>query len=150
MATGSGWYNKALNSLAAAGINLGSADVRCMLVQSSYTPDVDAHEFVADISASEVTVGGYGRVTCTGETLTRDDANDRQDFSLDNAAFTSLVAGETIGKAVIFVQVTNDADSILLGYIGFTNTPTNGGDFTVKWNNGSSSGVALRLSNSPT
>lgn len=149
MATGSGWYNNALEQLMNGGLDLDTADLRVCLVNSSYTPDVDTHDFLDDVTANELSGTGYARKALTSETVAQDNTNNRGTLSADNPTWTGANFG-TAAKAIIYVEGASDAARLLVAYIGFTNTVTNGGDFTLKWNNGSTSGEILRLNNQPT
>ena len=119
--------------------------IKIMLMKSAYTPDVDANIFVADITANELTVGGYARVTLATKFSTKDNANNRTDYGADNPVWAALAAGETIGWAVIFKQVTNDADSTLIAVLDGADVATNGGQITLRFNGTAVSGIAFRL-----
>ncbi len=149
MATGSGWYNNALEQLMNGGLDLDTADLRVALVNASYTPDVDNHDFLDDVVANELSGTGYVRKALTSETVAQDNTNNRGTLSADNPTWTGANFG-TAAKAIIYVEGASDAARLLVAYIGFANTVTNGGDFTLKWNNGSTSGEILRLNNQPT
>ena len=117
--------------------DLIAGTIKVLLVTSGYTPNKD-HDFVSDLvpGTNELSGFGYERKTLTNKTLTEDDANDRAVFDDgDDVTWTAIDAG-TAAAAVLFIQKTNDADSILLAYIdsgGFPFT-TNGGDLVIEWN----------------
>jgi hypothetical protein len=54
-----------------------SDDIRHMLVSSSYTPDLGAHDFLDDVVANEISGTGYtaGGFTLASKTLTKTEAN---------------------------------------------------------------------------
>lgn len=121
-------------------INLVSDTIKIMLLLSSYTVAPE-HDFVADIAASEVTVSGYtggfggaGRKTLASKTVVLNDTSDAGVFDAADPSAWTLAAGETIGGAAIFKELTDDASSPLICYLAFTNTPTNGGTVTVSYN----------------
>jgi hypothetical protein len=91
---------------------LNDVDYRWMLLVSSYVPDPSIDQFVADIAAHEATDSSYARVTLTGATQTVTSTS--VDYDADDPAFGNLVGGETLAWAVLFEQVTSDADSPLM------------------------------------
>lgn len=113
-----------------------AADLRLLLVN---TPPASAGaaadlNFVADVSANELSGTGYARKTLATKTITEDDTNDRAVFDCDDpSVYTALNAG-TIAGAWVFRQVTNDADSALWMFLDCTDLVTNGGDVTVTIN----------------
>ena len=142
----SSWYNKGVYLVLSGGINLSSNTLKVVLVTSSYTFDPD-HNFVSDVNANELTVGGYtggfggaGRKTLSNKAFTEDDSSNLAYFDdTVDQTWTSLATGETIGGAIIIREVTNDSDSPVLMFMDVTNTPTNGGNITIAWN---ASGIA--------
>lgn len=96
-----------------------------------YTPNKD-HHFVADLvpASNECGQAGYARVTASTKTRTVSTALDRCTYGCANPAFGSIAVGDNIVGAVLFKFVTNDADSILVGYYAITSTPTDGNPFT--------------------
>lgn len=125
--------NRGLQELGAGNAIWTSANIDFVLftTAATLTPDVN---FMSEVSANEVSVGGYARQNIANPSITEDDANDQVEFDCDDVTFSSLVAGETVGYVGWMRQVTNDTDSPLLGYIAVTNTPTNGGNITIQWN----------------
>jgi hypothetical protein len=110
-----------------------SDTVRALLLKTGYTPNVD-HDFVADLTVAsyEITVAGYSRQTLGTKTRTIDDTNNRITYDCADPAFGTLTAGETVVAMVVYKFVTNDADSILLGYYDLVDTATAGLAFTVE------------------
>jgi hypothetical protein len=118
--------------------------IRMLLVTSSYTPDPD-DDFVSDVSANEVVdVSGYSRVTLANRSISRDDVNNRVDFLADDYQYTSLEVTGVPKYAIIYRFQTEDADSELLQCITLPGTATNGGNYTIDWNSGSSQAVFRR------
>lgn len=127
-------YNIAAKKFIDGTLNWASADLRLLLVDAGYTFDKD-HDFVDDVVADELSGTGYVRKTLAGEATSLDNVNDRAEGDADDVSWTGINAG-TAKAAIIYVQVTNDADSYLVCYIdtgGFPIT-TNGGDLTVQFN----------------
>lgn len=124
-----GLYNRGLDELATWGSNTFKF---LLLKGSGYTFNKD-HDYVSDLSpgSNELTVSGYSRQTAGTKTRTIDDTNDRITYDCADPSFGSAAAGETATAMVLFRFVTNDADSILIGYYDITDTPTDGNPFVV-------------------
>jgi hypothetical protein len=138
-------YNKGLEELAKALTDLDAADLRLMLVKSSYTANKD-HLFVDDGSANdpashELTVGGYARVALASKVVTRDDTNDFAYLDADDVAFGTLAAGETIGGAVLIRHTGTDTTAPLIAFYDLADTPTNGSTITHQWATPANGGV---------
>lgn len=132
MAEGDGVvYNSFKTGMLNGLYDLGVAnDVLKVALLTAYTPDVDADAVWGDISANEVSGGGY---VADGETLAnqivaQDNANDRASWDADNVTWSSLDVG-TPNRAVI-VNVT--ATEALMGHFEIE-TASNGGDYTLTW-----------------
>jgi len=131
-------YNNAKKLIGDGTINWTTGTYRIALVGTTYTPDVDAHIYLSSVT-NEITGTGYLRKDTTNRAIVIDTANDRADYKADNITWTAISAG-TIGGAVLYKLGTVDGDSPLLAYIDLTDTVTNGGDFTIKWDGQSSNG----------
>jgi hypothetical protein len=138
-------YNQ-FKSLEADGtINLLTDTIKVMLVGSTYTANADDSFVNPSIAGGQELngtgyVGGYagsGRKTLASKVVTRDDTNDRAEFSAAPLTWSAINAG-TIAAAVIIREraATGDTMSELIGYINTGGFPfvTNGGDFTLQWN----------------
>lgn len=144
-------YNRGKALVGQVNLAATSFEIRCMLLTTSYTSD-DAHNTVDDGTTSdplsyEIAVGGYARQTLANRAVFEDDGNDFAGLDADNAVFTGLAAGATIGWAVLFRYSTaapssgSDTGQDLLAAYDLTDTPTNGGDITVTWASTSAGGV---------
>lgn len=107
-----------------------------LLLQDTWTPAPDTDEFVSNVDAEELSVGGYSPQTVTSPTINEDTAGDEAEFDCADPTFSSLASGQTIGHAAVAKQVgadtTTPADDPLLAVHDVTDTPTNGGDVTVQ------------------
>jgi hypothetical protein len=111
-------YNKARLKLAQAAINLGTADVRAVLVTSGYVPNIDTDEFLSIIGANEVTANGAARVALANKALTLDTTNDRAKFDCDDFEFGPASGSPIVARyAVVYVHTGSDATAPLVGYI---------------------------------
>ena len=99
-----------------------------------------------DPKSYETTVGGYARQTLGSVTRTEDDTGHAVYFDATDPTFTALVAGQTIGHAVIALYSTSstqqgtastsDTGQILLSYYETTSIPTNGSNVTLTLSTG--------------
>lgn len=103
-----------------------------LLKGAGYVVNPD-HDFVADLAPgdNEAEGAGYARETLTGKVQTIDDAANVVTYDADDPDFGPIVAGENITGMVVYREVTNDADSILLAYYELAATATNGTAFVV-------------------
>jgi hypothetical protein len=130
--------NRGMHSILSGSVDLTNDTIKVMLMDASFT-QAATHNFVSDISADELTGVGYtagfagaGRKTLASKTLTEDDATGTSTFDAADLTWTTITAGTATCAAVI-KEVTNDADSIVLGYVGFTPQVTAGGNLVVAW-----------------
>jgi hypothetical protein len=118
-------FNRAKSRILSGDLDLGSADLRILLLTSGYLYDPD-DDFVADLTpgSNELTVIGYARQALAGLAVAEDDANDRAGAEADQVDFGALAAGETIATGIVYEFVTNDADSNLVAYYALGSVPS--------------------------
>jgi len=135
-------------------VNSTSVAWQVMLVTTGYVFNQD-HNFVNANTSSgslgepkvyESTVGGYARQALASLTLNEDDTNEFSYLDANDVTFSALVAGNTIGGAVIYRYsssggTTGDSGQDLLAFYDVTDTPTNGGDISIVWASSSAGGV---------
>lgn len=130
-------YGPAVLALGTGGFNFSSDTLKCMLVGTGYTPDVDAHDFRNDVS-SEVSGTGYtaGGATLSGVTWTYDTANNRAVLAASPLTW-STVTLTSVRYAVVYKSTGSSSTDRLLCYIDFgaSQSPT-GVDFTLDWSAG--------------
>lgn len=108
-----------------------------MLVTTGYVYNND-HNTVDDGTTDdpksyEISVGGYARQALASDSSFEDDTNDFAGLDHANVTYSALVAGQTIGGAVLYKYTssggtTSDTGQSLVSYYALTATPTNGGD----------------------
>lgn len=126
----SGVYNKTKQGGEA--FTWSSSTIKMLLVSSSYTFNPD-HDFVDDVDANELSGTGYVRKTLASKTVTVDDTNDEVRYDAADPVYTGADFG-TVAAGIVYVEVTNDTDSIPLAYVELTSPAvTNGGDFTFQF-----------------
>lgn len=86
------------------------------LLASVYDPDPDSH-FVADMVSYEIADGGYSRQTLTTMDRVVNTTGDRIEYYCDDVDFG---AAATASHLVVYREVTNDADSILVAAFELT------------------------------
>ena len=115
-------YAKALVNLFKANIDFDTATFKVLLANSSYTPDVDADEFLAAVftSGDEVTGTNWsaGGQTVTA-TVSIDTANDEVEVEFSDVSVATVTL--TDGKYAILYNSTpgSDATNHLIGYVTF-------------------------------
>ena len=110
----------------------GTDQLKCALLSTSYSP-LDSDEFFDDIDSNQVGSSvalASTAVTVSGTSVTVD---------ADDVTFSSVAAGSTVGKIVIYVAGgTPGSDDYLLVYFdndgSAISLATNGGDITVSFN----------------
>lgn len=114
-------------------IDLDSDTIRVALVTSSYTADIDNHEFFSDVT-DEVVGAGYvaDGAEITNKTVTQDDTNDQGKFDGDDVEWTTSTI--TARAGVIWKDTGNDATSPLIRYHDFgADKSTTGTTFKITW-----------------
>lgn len=87
------FYNAYKKRVLDGNLNLGSDTIKCMFVTSSYTPDIDAHDFIDDVSANEVSASGSysaGGVTLSGKATSQDNTDNEGVFDFSDFSATTF------------------------------------------------------------
>lgn len=134
----SGFTNKGKHGVLGGTIDLLNDTIKVMLVSATTNVNADLN-FVTTIAANELSgtgytggFGGSGRKTLASKTVTEDDTNDLAYFDAADTTWTGIDAGTAV-MALLIKEVTNDADSIVIGWVDITDTATNTGDLTIVW-----------------
>lgn len=130
------FYRKGAEKIIKAEINLLTNDIKAVLLKNTYTPNLSAHEFYADVVADIVgsPVALANKSVGLGV------------FDADNTTFASVPSGHTANYIAIFKNTGVDATSPLLALIDTaTNLPatTNGGDIKAQWDDGANKILSL-------
>lgn len=131
MAQGDGaLYNEFKEELLLGNIDMDGHTFKMILV-TGYTPNIDSHNALSDVSANEESGGGYtaGGATLSNKAVTKDTANDRAKFDADDVTWTALNVG-TPSHAILYDDT--HATDCLVAYWEVT-TPTNGGNYTLQF-----------------
>jgi len=117
-------------------IDWATASVKVMLVDNTYTLDIDAHSQKDEIDALTVEISGTG-YTAGGQALankaiTRDDTNDWSKFDADDALWGSSTL--TARGAIVYLATGTPATETLIAYIDFiSDKSSSAGDFIIQW-----------------
>jgi len=117
-------------------INWASATVKVMLVDDTYTVDIDAHSQKDEIDALSVEISGTGYTaggaTLANKAITRDDTNDWSKFDADDVVWSASTL--TARGAIVYLSTGTPADDTLIAYVDFvSNKTSSAGDFIVQW-----------------
>lgn len=140
-------FNSFKGHLLSGNINLASDPIHCMLMKSTYTPNMDSHKKYSDVSGHEHTGNGVyftGGKALSSKSITIDNTNDWAYFTANNVtwASTTLSASGAIllASGAGYGGITNP----LIGYIDFGSTlSSSNGDYTITW---SANGI-IRIAN---
>lgn len=114
-------YGKFLNSLMQKLVDIDSDSIKVALLSSSYTPDLDNHDFFDDVTAYQVTGTGYtaGGLAVTGKLLSYNSSTNLWKFDFDDPSWT-IVGALTARYAVIYdATPSTDANRPLMFLIDF-------------------------------
>ena len=124
-----------LSASAAAPFSLIDDTLEWILLDTAYVPD-QAHDFVNDVAANEISgtgyaagFGGSGRKTVASKAIVFD-ADGVPSFDAADPTWTGLDAGQP-GWLALTKRGTSNSDSPFLGAIRLTTEVTDGTDFSV-------------------
>jgi hypothetical protein len=124
--------NTAKKKILDGDIDLTADTIKLMLLDDNHTPDIDAEEFIDDVSANEVSASGTysaGGGTLASKVVTVDDTNDRAYFDAADVAFTSATI--TARYAYLYKDTGTPGTSPIIGYYDYTeNKSSTAGTFT--------------------
>lgn len=103
------------NAQISSAIDLEADTIKLMLLDSNHSNDIDAHVFIDDVSANEVSASGSysaGGVTLTPASTT-DDTNDLGQWDADNVTITNATI--TASYAAIYKDTGTPGTSPLIG-----------------------------------
>ena len=131
-------YNDFKERLALGGHNLSTDTIKVILV-SSYTPNIDTHQVLADVVANEyATSAGYtaGGKTLGSKTVTQDNTNDRMAWDAADITWAALgpLSPASPSHAIIYNDTPTSPADPLIGYIVLGSVVTDGSDLTLALN----------------
>lgn len=119
------FYNAGKGEILKANIDLESDTIKLAFMGTSYTPDVDAHVYWSDISAS--IASGTTAQTLASKTVTVDNTNNRAEFDAANISLSNITTNTN--KFVLYKDTGVAATSPLICCIDITEgtlSPTDG------------------------
>lgn len=128
------FYNGFKLKIQNGSIDMDTDTIKCALVTSTYSPNIDTHVFWSDVT-NEVSGTGYtaGGATLASVTVTQDNTNDRG--VVDAADVTWTTATITARAAILYKDTGVASTSPLICYIDFVSDQTSsGGNFVIQWN----------------
>lgn len=126
-------YNSAKAKLMQGDLDL-DLPVNVALVTSTYTVDIDAHDFFDDIT-NEVSGGNYtaGGITLSNTTVIQDNTDDEAAFDGDDVTWSNSTI--TARAAILYQNTGTASTSPLIAYFDFgSDQSSSSGDFTIQWN----------------
>lgn len=130
----SAFYNSGKKKLWDGSIDLDTDTIKVALTTSSYTPDVDAHDFFDDIT-NEVSGTGYtaGGAALANKSVTQDNTNNRSVFDADDATWTTSTITNA-RYAVIYKSTGTASTSALICVVDLlTNKSSSADTFKIEW-----------------
>jgi len=137
-------FNEAKRAFAEGEIDLGAGgdDIRCVLVMTDTTFDIDDDiNTMADATTEDYYDGANHDSTnghaLANEIVNEDVGNNRAEFDADDLVFTALGVGTRQAQGImVFKWITNIGLSLPIAFIDTGGFPFdgNGGDVTFQWN----------------
>lgn len=127
-------YNIAKNLIMSNDLDLVTDTIKIILVNGSYSPDIDNEDYYSDVSAYEVSGTGYtvGGQALSGRSFSRDDLNNRTKFIANDVTWSNSVI--TSNGAIIYKDTGVQSTSPLVAWVDFgSSKATNGTDFKIEW-----------------
>lgn len=116
-------------------IDWDSDTIKVALLNNTYTPDQDAHNYYDDVVAYEVTGTGYtaGGLTLANKTNTYNSATNVIVLDADDVTWASSTI--TARYAVVYdATPATNATRPLIGYVDFgSDQSSSNGNFTITW-----------------
>lgn len=121
------FFKSGLTGIYTQNLNWATDTVKA-LVLTGYTYNA-THTTVSDVVGTELT--GYTRPTIPSRSVAYNDVSDRLELRGGDVTIASVATGQTIAAVILYKEVTNDTDSILIGYQTGLSQLTNGGGITL-------------------
>jgi hypothetical protein len=138
-------YGKAGKHFANKEINWDTDTIKVFLLKSTYTPNMDTHEFETDLDLTNNEISTTGSYTKgTGLTLANtaylsyDSANDRTPLDADDADAGTITAVDVMYAAIVDTQPGAAASNILMALITIdaAKRAPSAQPFKITWNAG--------------
>lgn len=127
-------YNAFKKNIMNGGIDLDTNTIKVALVTSSYTPNADTHEDMADVTNEVANGNGYttGGAELANKAVTADTTDDEGVFDADDVTWSNSTI--TARGAVIYKSTGTAANDLLIAYIDFGSDKVSAsGNFVIAW-----------------
>jgi len=128
-------YGQFLSQALNKEIDWDTDTIKVALLTNAYTPDQDAHNYLDDVVANEVTGTGYtaGGNTLANKTNTYNSATNVIVLDADDTTWSSSTI--TARYAVVYdASPATNATRPLIGYVDFgSDQSSSNGNFTITW-----------------
>jgi hypothetical protein len=128
-------YGQFLSQALNKEIDWDTDTIKVALLTNSYTPDQDAHNYLDDVVANEVSGTGYtaGGNTLANKTNSYNSATNVITLDADDTTWSSSTI--TARYAVVYdATPSTDATRPLIGYVDFgSDQSSSNGNFTITW-----------------
>lgn len=128
-------YGQFLSQALNKEIDWDTDTIKVALLSNAYTPDQDAHNYLDDVVANEVTGTGYtaGGSTLANKTNSYNSATNVIVLDADDVTWSSSTI--TARYAVIYdASPATNATKPLIGYVDFgSDQSSSNGNFTITW-----------------
>lgn len=128
-------YGQFLSQALNKEIDWDTDTIKVALLSNAYTPDQDAHNYLDDVVAYEVTGTGYtaGGATLANKTNTYNSASNTIVLDADDTTWASSTI--TARYAVVYdASPATNATKPLIGYVDFgSDQASSNGNFTITW-----------------
>jgi hypothetical protein len=128
-------YGQFLSQALNKEIDWDTDTIKVALLTNSYTPDQDAHNYLDDVIAAEVTGTGYtqGGNTLANKTNSYNSATNVIVLDADDTTWSSSTI--TARYAVVYdASPATNATRPLIGYVDFgSDQSSSNGNFTITW-----------------
>lgn len=126
------WYLNGARAAMERKLDWDTDTIKCLLLASTYVPDIDNHDFLDDVIAHQIIGTGYtaGGKTLTGKAFVHNFTLNMLKMVADNVVWASATI--TARYAVFYQDTGNSATSPLISYVDFgTDKSVSASDFTV-------------------
>lgn len=131
-------YKKAKESFLKGEINLYSNTIKVLILNNSYTPNVETHQYVSDINSSYI----EGRSSALTNKTVTSGVFDADDLNIPD------YSGNSFKALALYVDSGTDSTSRLIAYIDTStglpfSTVNTSATVTIVWNNDSTKIISL-------
>ena len=127
-------YGQFLSQALNKEIDWDTDTIKVALLTNSYTPDQDAHNYLDDVVANEVSGTGYtaGGLTLSNKSNSYNSGTNVIVLDADDVTWSSSTI--TARYAVVYASTGTASTSPLIGYVDFgSDQSSTNGNFTITW-----------------